>query len=43
MRDKMTAVEKVVLNFGENTFAKVHTDTRKSLGVWGAHQCQCSP
>lgn len=33
MRDKMTEVEKVVLNFGENIFAKEYTDTCKSLAV----------
>lgn len=33
MRGKMTPVEKVVLNFGENIFVKEHTDTSKSLGI----------
>lgn len=40
MKDKVTQVEKVVLNFGENIFVKEYTDTGKSLGVWGAHRCQ---
>lgn len=40
MRDKMTQVVIVVLNFGENTCVKEYTDACRSLVVWGAYQCQ---
>lgn len=43
MRDTVTQVEKVVLNFGENIFVKEYTDTCKSHGIWGCASVSVFP